>query len=72
MADTDDMIILHFDNVLKGREARALRRLADFVNRNEPVRKSENNVALGLLRYILEEMKEEHNCIIGVVSTRKE
>lgn len=72
MSDTDDMILLRFDTALKGGEARALRRLTEFVNRKESARKSENNVALGLLRYLLSSMKEEHNCIIGIVSIRKE
>lgn len=71
MSDTEDLVVLQFDTVLRGREARALRRLAQMANENRNEPKSESRVALGLLRFLLGEMPEEHNCIIGVKSTRK-
>jgi len=71
MPETDDIVVLQFDTVLKGTEARALRRLTEMANRNRSEPKSESRVALGLLRFLLGEMPETHNCIIGVKSTRK-
>jgi hypothetical protein len=69
--DTDDMVVLQFDTVLRGKAARALKRLTQQVNVNQSVRKTGNKIALGLLQFILERMPEEHNTIIGVTSTRR-
>lgn len=71
MSDTEDMVVLQFQTVLRGAEARALQRLTREINRHQKPRKSESKVALGLLRFILSRMPEEHNAIIGVTSTRK-
>ena len=69
--DTKAIIPLHIETVLEGREAEALERIIQVVNRNRP-EKTPSQIALGLLRHILGSMKEQDNWVLGIASMRKE